>query len=414
MNTGCIDNIKRHEPHAVALEAMRYYIINSGTFPSVYSGKDWTYASIVWLPLARALSKHVSVCIIDPSSHKEHFVIDGVEVIRLPNHIALPKGFGLARYTWNAVTFAWRFFILCLSGETVLDDSVVHFHNGAQMMVFWLLQHIFIRRARVKYVYSLHSPKWMNPSIIPIWQLILAVPTELSCLRNSHLVTFESDVIRRNLSTRGYSPRNWVLLPFGVDTRFFNPQRYNVIAEPKTILYAANIKRQKNQLDVIRAMSKVVDREPTAKLLLVGGVEESAYLKEIEKEVARLDLGQNVIITGPMHIENLNRLRLRSALNLVYSSYTGFDIAVGELFSLGCPTILSSLPTLEGIAENDVNCILVSPDNPDELAGAILRTFGNQDNLSRIGKNARITAEEKLNVEVQANRIISAIESKCT
>jgi len=146
----------------------------------------------------------------------------------------------------------------------------------------------------------------------------------------------------------------------------------------------------------------------------VDGIKKFTLLKKIKKGVATLELKQSVTITGPMHIGSLNRLSLRSTLNLVCSRYTGFDVVLSELFLPGCQMILWVLLTFESVAENSANCILVSSGSSEELSSAILRFLGSPDNLNLIGENTRILIEEKLSIEVRAISIPSIVDPKYT
>ena len=146
----------------------------------------------------------------------------------------------------------------------------------------------------------------------------------------------------------------------------------------------------------------------------MDGIKKFTHLKKIKKGVATLGLSQNVTITGPMHIDSLNRLSLRSTLNLVCSSYTGFDVVLSELFLPGCQMILWVSLTFEGLAEKSTNCILVSSGSSDELSSAILRFLGSPDNLNLIGEKTRILMEEKLSIEVRADSISSIVDPKYT
>ena len=61
------------------------------------------------------------------------------------------------------------------------------------------------------------------------------------------------------------------------------------------IVCVANLRPQKDHHTLLRAMALVVRRHPIARLLLVGGTQDFAYLDLVRKEVSRLALDASVV-----------------------------------------------------------------------------------------------------------------------
>ena len=67
--------------------------------------------------------------------------------------------------------------------------------------------------------------------------------------------------------------------------------------------------------------------------------------------------------------------------------------------SCGCATIYTKRPPGPELVEDGVNGLLVDPDNPDEIADAILRLLQDDALAQRLGEAGRKLVEEKYSVE---------------
>ncbi|MDG6905007.1 MAG: glycosyltransferase family 4 protein [Nitrososphaerota archaeon] len=360
--------------------------------------------------LSKAISKERKVVIVDFNHNTSKSTIEGLEIYRLRNPFRLERSSGLALYTWNAVFSAIVLFFSILREPSKHRRIILHFHNGAQFSIFWILKKVFLKKAPITSIFSLHSPRWMNPESIQWWQRIFAVPTELFAISHAGLSTFESEAVRKQILTNYRACKNNFVLLNGVDVDFFDRSKYNQIPDSFGVLYGARIKRQKDQVSVVRAMAHVVKEEPRASLLLLGDPEDPSYYEELKKEISQLGLDNNIKVSPSVSIVELNKIRARFPIHLVYSTYTGFDVAIGETLSFGVGCIFSDIPTLKGIAENEVNCLLVKPEEPKVLGHSILSLMKYPDKVAHLAFNARITAFEKLSWSVLSRNFLSQVD----
>lgn len=381
--------------------------INPGTFefpPGGYSPSE-RFA----FGLLRSLRNQINVLAVD-FGDADVTLKDEVNIHRIRNRFRLQKKSGLAVYSWNSLTSSLALFCATLRGRLPLQGAIMHFHNGLQYSIFRRLQRLFMSKMKLIYVFRLQSPKWMNPSLVPLWLKVVAVPTELYAIDTAQIVTFESEAVKSAIEKLGHTSLQSLVLPNAVDTEFFRKERWqNGAIEAHGILYAARIKRQKNQLGVLRAMVKVLEKEPRAKLLFVGDPEELDYHKLLLHQLSNLNLKGNIQFYPTVDIQTLNRIRARYPIQLVYSSYTGFDVAVGESLAMGVACVMSDIPPLKGIAINGVNCVLVPPNSPIELATALIDLLGDPQKISRLGAEARRTAETQLSLHRAASLFFQAL-----
>lgn len=367
------------------------FIVHSGfeVFPPKGYGGGERFA----YGLAKAASRGCRVVLVDFGKQESFFVESDLEVWRIKNKFYVHSPRHYISYL-NALSSMLLLLAFLVSKRGRLRRSLFYFHGGLEYAVFRTLQRLLAPSLCLAYIFRLQSPRWMDLQLLRSWEKFLAIPTEIYGVKTADLVIFESDTVKSTVARFCGPPRDSMVIPNLVDTEFFKESPRAKVQFG--ILYAAVVKPQKNQLDVVRAIKKVVASEPRASLLLVGDPAVLSYYRSVKDEVARLQLSDHVEFMRSVDILQLNRIRSAYPIQLVYSTYTGFDVAIGETMSLGAACVFSRLPTLEGIVEDEIDCLLVDPQSPDQLADAIIKLLGNPAQVSRLSKAARKTAMEKL------------------
>jgi glycosyltransferase involved in cell wall biosynthesis len=152
---------------------------------------------------------------------------------------------------------------------------------------------------------------------------------------------------------------------------------------------------------------------PGVPLNVVGPTPDAGYLERL-RELARR---KEVRFHGPLPDSGVVE-RLGRAMVLVHPTPVGADGSAGvhELFGLalveamarGCPVIASNAASLPEIVEPEVNGLLVSPNRPEAIAGALLRLQGDPDLWARLSLGARRTVEERFTWEKVVDRCLEA------
>lgn len=360
--------------------------------------------------LSKSLATLTRVRIVNFGIRPAEAVVDNVAVSCIKCFFRIQRDRGVITYNWNALISGLAFFFAELQHRTKRDNVVIHFHQGMQFTVYWCLKQVFMHNARQELVFSLHSPKWMKRELMPKLHLVVATASELVALRVADFATVESVAVARGVSISALRSGRHMVLPNGVDTSVFrHSDEFSIMGEG--ILYAARIREQKDQLTVVRAMSRLKATHSGARLLLLGDAEDQRYYKRVVDEVRRLELDEVITFAPSTSIEELNQIRSRYPIHLVYSSYTGFDVAVGETLSFGVATVLSDIPTLKGVVTNGVDCVLVPPQNAESLADALEMLLDHPEVRKRLGDGARRTALTKLDWNALAGQFYKRIRN---
>ncbi len=138
-------------------------------------------------------------------------------------------------------------------------------------------------------------------------------------------------------------------------------------------LFVGPINERKNLPRLLEAFALALKERPGLKLA-VAGDGDPAYMARVKRNAAELGLGAAVAFTGRTGPEQAAAL-YAGALALCYPSlFEGFGYPPLEAMAAGCPVLASraaSIPEVVGGAG-----LLFDPENPAEMAGAMLKLAG--------------------------------------
>jgi glycosyltransferase involved in cell wall biosynthesis len=173
----------------------------------------------------------------------------------------------------------------------------------------------------------------------------------------------------------GYRPREWLVIPNGIDTCLFRPdpaarsavrQELGVTAEMVLIGLIARFDPMKDHGTFLRAAGRLGRRHPEARFLLAGrGVtfDNDSIAATVEGE----GLTDRIYLLGPRQ----DVPRLCAALDIATSSSCfgeGFPNVVAEAMACGVPCVVTNVGDAAAIVADTGQ--VVPPGDPDGLAAA--------------------------------------------
>lgn len=144
-----------------------------------------------------------------------------------------------------------------------------------------------------------------------------------------------------------------------------------------------------------------------ARVVIAGDGE---YRKVVEKEIARLGVGDVVTLAGRVSNEELAALYGRCAvfcLPAVVDSRgetEGLGVVLIEAMAHGKPVVASRLGGIPDAVADGETGLLVPPNDPDALAAALLRVIGDRNLADRLGEAGRERARRLFSWEGVAER----------
>lgn len=168
------------------------------------------------------------------------------------------------------------------------------------------------------------------------------------------------------------------VLPIGIDTSIFRLTDGQT-RQPNQILYVGFLNATKGVDVLLRAMKRVLEGRPQARLVLAGG----AFYRDTRRQAERLtqlatDLGlaDAVSFRGLQPPETIAALMRESAVLVLPSRRESFGSVLGEALACGTPVVATRCGGPEDIVNERVG-LLVPVDEPEGLAEGIERVLAN-------------------------------------
>ena len=169
-------------------------------------------------------------------------------------------------------------------------------------------------------------------------------------------------------------------------------------------IFVGTINARKNIPNQLMAYEQFRQRGHDAMLLFAGS--KRHWSREMERCLRRMRFAQDVLFTGYIPTETLNRL-LASAEGLLYvSSFEGFGVPVLEAFATHTPVITADVTAMPEVAGDAA--LLVPPHEPQRIADAMELIFTQKETATRLVQKG-IERLNRFSWEQSAERIWEAL-----
>ncbi len=160
---------------------------------------------------------------------------------------------------------------------------------------------------------------------------------------------------------------------------------------------------------LLEAFRRLAEREPRARLLLVGDGPER---EKIEAHAA--DMTGRVVLTGPVgHEMVLGYLEAMDVCTAPYSTAKDFyfsPLKVFEYMAMGRPVVASRVAQIIDLIKPEETGLLVEPGDPNALAEALARVARRPEAALRMGSAARRWVVEHRTWERNVGQVVDAYE----
>ena len=141
-------------------------------------------------------------------------------------------------------------------------------------------------------------------------------------------------------------------------------------------LYVGSIEDRKNAKDLVQAFKLVLDQVKHDLLLLIVG-KKTDYQREVEKEITKLRLDQNVRIYNNIPFTELPYLYKGAVASVYPSSFEGFGIPVLEALSVGTSVVTGNQSAMKEAGGK--HALYADPKNHEELASQMVKLADDND-----------------------------------
>jgi glycosyltransferase involved in cell wall biosynthesis len=217
-----------------------------------------------------------------------------------------------------------------------------------------------------------------------------ALPAVLTVSQNS----------RRDIAAQmDVAPERMTVVPVGVDHTVFRP-RADVNPVPGRIMVTSSSDvPMKGLVPLLEAVAKLRTEREVA-LTVIGRPKEGG---RVDRAIAALGLSDVVHCVSGISDDELARLYGEAEVAVVPSLYEGFSLPAIEAMSCGVAVVATTGGALPEVVGNDGETgLLVEPDDPSALAGAIGRLLDDPVLRARLGSAGRERVVSRFTWQVTA------------
>ncbi|MDR0727796.1 MAG: glycosyltransferase [Puniceicoccales bacterium] len=180
--------------------------------------------------------------------------------------------------------------------------------------------------------------------------------------------------------------------------------------EPHSILWVGSlVPWQKRPEMAIEVFAKVLQKVPTARLIMVGAIHDRRCHRRCLQRIHELGIGHAVDIVGFQ--KDMAPIYSNGALLMSTSRFEGWGMMIIEAKTFGLPVVSTAMPYLETL---NGGCIQTPPNDVDALAEAVVDLLENPEKRKQLGAEARRDVVENFSNEVVFAKYEALIEAILT
>ena len=367
------------------------------SFSSSFPQFDGDNMGIFILELSKRLQKKLNVVVLTPGikASKKFETFDGVPVhrfkqfcidgIEIANSGPIMSKLNKNKLYWLVIPFFLLRQLIALR-KVVKSEKVDVIHSH------WILPQGFtaviyktVFNPNIKLLLTIHGSDMNNFKSTMTKHLLKWI------LNHTDTIVTVSDALKKDVTKLGVQ-HNADVIPMGVDTRLFNPEKRDETLKEKLgisgsfILFVGRLIELKRIRLIIEAMPEVVTSLPETKLVVVG---QGVLEQELKNRVRELKIDNNVIFMGNIRNNDLPAFYATADLFLLPSVSEGFPVAAMEALSSGTIMISSPIETVRKLIIENETGLYVHQVDKTTLAHKITEVLSNKEKFKTIPKKAR-------------------------
>ena len=237
--------------------------------------------------------------------------------------------------------------------------------------------------------------------------------SRLKYTRNMDAIIAISQAIKKVLIAGGIDSRIIRVIPSGVDFSVFEEsfsknklrQELSLGTEDYLAGIVAQLVDHKGHTYLIEAARILRDKAPKLKILIVG---EGQLRSKLEKQVRENQIQDMIYFLG--YREDVPQILASLDLFILSSNLEGMGSSILDAMGSRLPVVATAVGGIPEVVTHEETGLLVSPQNPEALAEAILRLYNEKDWASRLGQKGYDVAHQKFSAKKMAERTLYLYE----
>jgi glycosyltransferase involved in cell wall biosynthesis len=247
-----------------------------------------------------------------------------------------------------------------------------------------------LQRSFPPIVARLHAPSFVTAKLaaersdLDLRAGELAEAASVHCARS---ISSPSDALARVVRRRWRLPAARVqIVPNPIDDDLFAPAEEDRVASG-SILVVGRVERAKGQELLLEALPAIREVVPAAHIRFVGA--NGGAAEPLMARARELGLSEAIAVEGALPREQLPLAYRTASVCVVPSRFEAFPYTCLEAMSCGRAVVAARVGGLPEVIRDQVDGVLVAPEDPSALAGAIRRLLLDGAECRRLGDAAR-------------------------
>ena len=215
-----------------------------------------------------------------------------------------------------------------------------------------------------------------------------------------------SEQVKRNVITNFHVPVRMVtVIPNATKTdvvkvdekslRAFD-EEWSIPTGSQVVACVASLVKVKGHDILLSAWKQVIYHFPQAVLILTG---DGPLKKRLQSQCKQLGIAQCVRFLG--YVDDISIIYSRASLVVLASRSEGLPLCILEAFAYGLPAVATAVSGTPEIVMPEKTGLLVEPDNPEQLAQAIMRLLSDTQLRQQLGQAGRHLVVEKYSASMR-------------
>ena len=168
----------------------------------------------------------------------------------------------------------------------------------------------------------------------------------------------------------------------------------------------------KGHKDLIEVVSLLRQRGFDIRLQIAGEDEQGGigYRQELEKVIQEKEMSDYVKLLGAVSEAEVRQGLEEADLFALASLNEGIPVAVMEAMAMEMPVVVTDVGGTSELVDNGVDGILVQPENPEEMADAIVKILQNKELALRLSQESRKKVAAKFHHRLSAEAYSGCLE----
>jgi len=219
-----------------------------------------------------------------------------------------------------------------------------------------------------------------------------------------HVIAVSEQVRRHTVKVDGIPSSRVTVIYNGQDV--FPDSAVQQDSQP-IVVTVGNLRHVKGQDILIDAAALVLKEKPDTRFLIAGEVLDAEYMAGLEQRISRLAIEKSITFLG--NVSNPHHLLQRAAAFVLPSRSEGFSNAIVEAMLVGLPVVATSVGgNAEAVVDGATGWI-VAPDDPHQLAAALLVVLREPDRARRMGDEGKKRAHALFTSAVMSRALVKVL-----